>query len=228
MTTAVRQCHKQAEFVTRIQRALGVSLQGVQCRTVNTQGMTQVMQRAGWSANGTQGVVGFQFKNDVYVLDSTPWTVLHELIHRAGVNADRLSRFVAEGLTEAIAVELKRSPDEHRATYPQETKWVREVLLPRLNLTAVELGRKVAKSNDPPRMLAALMVKARPSVSMATLERELQPQSKERPSFNRGKVTRAMLGGSESTATGSVAALLLHSGFALGIPLLMRRTGGVV
>lgn len=220
MNASIRKCYKQDEFVSRIQHTLGANLTGVSCNIVDTEGMTKVMRGAGWSANETHGVVGFQFRNDVYVLDSTPWTVLHELIHRAGVNADRLSRYVAEGLTEAIAQEMKEGDDEHRPTYPEETTWVKTVLLPRLNLTAVELGRKVIQSNDPPRMLAGLMVKAKPGAMLPALERQLQPQVGDRPSFNRGAVTRGPVGSNSST--GAIAAVLLLAGAVLAAPIIFR------
>ena len=218
----ISKCHKQDEFIARIQKNLGVNLQGTSCHIVNEDGMANVMAKAGWSRNQTTGVVGFQLGNNVYVLDSAPWTVLHELVHRSGVNSDRLSRFVAEGLTEAIAMELKQSADEHKPTYPMETEWVRTKLLPRLNMTAIELGRVIAKSTNPPRDLAALMVKADPSKQMAVLERELQPQKSEQPSFNRaGHVTR--LGVQSSDHTEGLAMVLITAGIALGLPAMLRR-----
>ena len=223
-------CYKQDEFVKRINRALGVDLSGVSCTVVNPQAMTKVMRKAGWSANETAGVVGFQLDNNVYVLNSTPWTVLHELIHRAGVNADRLSRYVAEGLTEAIAIELKKGPDEHKPTYPEETRWVQQTLLPRLGMTAVQLGRKLAHSSDPPRVLAELMAKAKPGTMVAALERQLQPQKGGKPDFNRwgsastrrGSVTRLPpRPATGSRNTGTIAALLLLAGAALGLPCVI-------
>jgi hypothetical protein len=188
----IKKCHKQDIFVDRIQRALGVSMGNVSCKIVDQGGMAQVMEGAGWSRNDANGVVGFQVGKEVFVLNSAPWTVLHELVHRAGVNSDRLNRFVAEGLTEAIAAELKASPDEHRPTYPAEVSWVKGKLLPALGMTAVQLGRVIAQSQDPPKDLARLMAKARPTLSADNLEQELQPQRPNAPSFNRaqGEVTR--------------------------------------
>jgi hypothetical protein len=223
-------CYKQAEFVQRIENALGVKLGKVTCHIVNTQAMTKVMGRAGWSANEANGVVGFQYGTDVYVLDTAPWTVLHELIHRAGVNADRMNRYVAEGLTEAIAVEIKKSPDEHRHTYPTESAWVRDRLLPRLGLTAVELGSVLAKSKDAPGALADLMMKARPDLNRSTLVRELQPQKPNQPSFNvhRGCATRAGSLGHQirpqrgSDSSGALAGVLLLAGGVLALPAVSQ------
>lgn len=188
----IKRCHKQDIFVDRIQRALGVNMGDVSCKIVDNGGMAEVMEGAGWSRNDANGVVGFQVGKEVFVLDSAPWTVLHELIHRAGVNSDRLSRFVAEGLTEAIAAELKASPDEHRPTYPTEVAWIKGRLLPALGMSAVQLGRVIAQSQDPPKDLARLMAKAKPGLSADQIEQDLQPQRANAPSFNRarGEVTR--------------------------------------
>ena len=200
----IKKCHKQDIFVSRIQRALGVSMGDVSCKIVDQGGMAEVMEGAGWSRNDSNGVVGFQVGKEVFVLNSAPWTVLHELIHRAGVNSDRLSRFVAEGLTEAIAAELKASPDEHRPTYPSEVSWIKGKLLPALGMTAVQLGRVIAQSKDPPKDLAVLMAKAKPGLSADQLEQDLQPQRANAPSFNRarGEVTRL---GSTAVAVHPVA-----------------------
>jgi hypothetical protein len=243
---AIQKCHKQAEFIHRIQGALGVTLGQVDCKVVDTDGMVQVMRSAGWSKNEAFGVVGFQLGNNVYVLSSAPWTVLHELIHRGGVNSDRLSRFVAEGLTEAIARELKQSADEHRPTYPTETAWVQTKLLPRLRLTAVELGQQIAHAKDPPATLADLMVAVDPSLNRSDLVRQLQPQKTEQPSFNRrGCPTRAprrphlpsphgsgaafvappTFSVSDDDGAAWIAGLLLVAGTALGLPIIVRRLG---
>ena len=189
-------CHKEHEFTVRIQRALGADLTGTHCHVVDSDEMSSVMRRSGWSKNETNGVIGFQVGDNVYVLNSTPWTVLHEMIHKAGVNADRLNRYVAEGLTEAIAKQLKRSQDEHRPTYPQETAWVERTLLPKLGMTAIQLGQEIVKASDPPAALASMIAAKDPSVNESKLRRELQPQRPEQPSFNRikrGSVTRLPL-----------------------------------
>ena len=225
----IRKCYKQKEFVGRIQKALGVNMGEVSCQVVDSVGMQKVMKVAGWSKNQVRGVVGFQVDKRVYVLDGAPWTVLHELIHRAGVNSDRLSRFVAEGLTEVIASELKQGPDEHRDTYPEESAWVKSHLLPRLNMTGVQLGRVVANSSNPPRDLARLMGQAKPGTDVRKLERQLAPQRQNAPSYNRMHVTR--VGGSalsvkDDTHTERIGAVLLVASAALLAPGIMRRMRG--
>ena len=182
----IKKCHKQDEFVARIEGALNVRMGRGTCKIVDGDGMAEVMSKAGWSKNQARGVVGFQVDEEVYVLDSAPWTVLHELVHRAGINADRMSRWVAEGLTEAIACELKRSPDEHKATYPQEVKWVRETLLPRLGMSAVELGRRLVSVPNPARVLAELMAAAKPGTDVSALEYQLRPQAGGKPRTGHG------------------------------------------
>lgn len=183
-----RPCYKQTEFAARIKSALGVDLGEVSCHIVNEEGMAGAMGKAGWSRNDAGGVVGFQLGKDVFVLEGAHWTTLHELIHRSGINADRLNRFVAEGLTEAIAEALKSSPDEHRPTYPREVAWIKGTLLPALQMDAVALGRILVKSTNPPATLAALMAKAKPGTDEASLRRQLSPQQPDVPSFNRSRV----------------------------------------
>ena len=181
----VSRCHKQDVFVDRIQRALGVKIGTVRCHLVQPSAMGAIMSKHGWNKDDARGVVGFQVKDDIYVLTTTPWTVLHELVHKAGINADRLSRYVAEGLTEAIASDLRQSADEHQPTYPEETRWVRETLLPVLGLTPIQLGQVLAKSDDPPRKLAEMLVAKRPDLNRSALVDELRPQRTGRPSLNR-------------------------------------------
>jgi hypothetical protein len=229
MMQSVRRCHKEEELKARIEQAMGIDLGAVKCHIVDQPGMTKVMGKSGWSRNQTFGVVGFQVDSNVYVLNSAPWTVLHELIHKSGVNADRLSRYVAEGLTEAIAVELRKAPDEHRPTYPAETKWVQEKLLPRLGMSAVQLGTILAKAKNAPKTLARLMVQVRPELKERELVRELQPQKPNAPSFNRvgrGHVTvgtqEALVPSLESRAA-QIGAVLLVSGAALSLPLVFGR-----
>lgn len=176
-------CPLQNELTQRIEGALGVRMGAVNCRLVDEPGMTGAMKRSGWAASDTRGVIGFQVGRHVYVRQDTPWTVLHELIHRSGVNGDRLNRYVAEGLTEAIALELKRSPNEHRPTYPTETAWVQRELLPRLGMTAVQLGSTLAKTRNAPRELADLIHQNDPKIDKIKLERELQPQRPEKPTI---------------------------------------------
>lgn len=155
------------------------------CHIVDQKEMTKVMGKAGWNKSQTKGVVGFHLDENVYVLKRAPWTTLHELIHRAGVNADRINRFLAEGLTELIASDLKKGRDEHRPTYPQERRGV-EKMLKKLNMSATELGSIIAKSNNPPQDIAELFIsKGLSKKPVALLASELEVQRKDAPSLNR-------------------------------------------
>jgi len=226
-------CHKEHEFTVRLQQTLGADLSGTSCHVVDTGEMSTVMRRSGWSKNETNGVIGFQVGDDVYVLNSTPWTVLHEMIHKAGVNADRLNRYVAEGLTEAIAKQMKKSPDEHRPTYPEETRWVESVLLPKVGMSAVQLGREIVASKDAPAKLASIVAGADPKVNERRLRRQLGPQLPDKPSFERrGSATRIGLPRAagqarEDRAIMKVAGVLLLAAASLAIPVIAgkRRQG---
>jgi len=220
-TPGVKECHKQDIFIDRIQRALGIRMGEVHCHLVEPSAMPTIMGKHGWNRDDARGVVGFQVQNDIYVLTTTKWTVLHELVHKAGINADRMSRYVAEGLTEAIATELKQSPDEHQPTYPEEVGWVRNTLLPLLDMTAIQLGRELAPAQEPRRKLAELIIAARarkglPALDRAKLLDDLQPQRPGRPSFNRGAVPT----GSASRAT--------ENGWSLGVGTAFLTAGAIL
>lgn len=220
-TPGVKACHKQDIFVARIQRALGVHIGEVHCHLVEPSAMPAIMGKHGWNKDDARGVVGFQVQNDIYVLTTTPWTVLHELVHKAGINADRMSRYVAEGLTEAIATELKQSPDEHQPTYPDEVGWIRNTLLPLLDMNAIQLGRVLAPAQEPRRKLAELIIAARarkglPALDRAKLLDDLQPQRPGRPSFNRG------------TAPSGSASRASENGWALGVGTAFLTAGAIL
>ena len=209
----ISRCHKQDLFVDRIQRALKVQIGTVRCHLVEPSMMGTIMAKHGWNKDDARGVVGFQVKDDIYVLTSTPWTVLHELVHKAGINADRMSRYIAEGLTEAIAADLRQSSDEHQPTYPEETRWVRETLLPLLGMTPIQLGQVLAKADDPPRKLADMLVEKRPSLDRTALLDQLRPQYASRPSLNRTADRPAQSGWAVGVGTAflTAGALLLFS-----------------
>ncbi len=184
-----RKCYKSQIFVPRLERALGIKAPAARCHVVDQAGMQKVMRAAGWNRQQSLGVVGFHRKvggvNQIYVLDNSPWSTLHELIHAFGINSDQLSQFVAEGLTEAIAQENRKGADEHRPTYPTEHEWVTTRLLPMLGMSATELGRVLVRSRNQPRTLAQMVVKANPSLNEGQLRREFRSQNREKPSFNR-------------------------------------------
>jgi hypothetical protein len=180
---SIRTCFKGPEFAARIKKALGVEVGEVSCHIVDEAGMQTAMSKAGWAKNEMDGVVGFQIHKNIYVRDDSTWTTLHELIHRAGINADRMNRFVAEGLVEAVAEKLRTASDEHHPTYPEETSWVKGVLLPKLKMNALELGSALAKAQDPPRFLAELLVRVDPKLDKSKLIDELKPQRPNKPSI---------------------------------------------
>lgn len=198
-----KRCYKESVFVPRIEQALDVKMQNFTCHVVDQPGMTKVMGRSGWSKNETRGVVGFHVNKNIYVLNSAPWTTLHELIHQAGINADRVNRFLAEGLTEVLASELKQSKDEHKATYPQERTWVKNELLPKLGMSATELGKFIIKSKEPHRDLAKLFIsKGLTKKSLSTVVDSLRPQVHDKPSLNKIGSLNRMPSGSATRIPG--------------------------
>jgi hypothetical protein len=225
-------------FAERIQKALGVDVRPVQCHIVDEAGMAAAMHKVGWAKNESNGVVGFQVGEQIYVRNDSTWTTLHELIHRSGVNADRINRFIAEGLVEVIAARLAKAKDEHRPTYPEETAWVKTRLLPKLGLNAIELGRKIVESSDPPRMLAELLVAKDPSLDRRALIEAFKAQRPGRPDIG----SRSLAAGGSACGCGSrdiapiasgsdswtgagegLVAVLAVAGVVLGLPAVLQR-----
>ncbi len=221
----ISRCYKEDVFIPRIEKALQIQMPSYRCHVVDQTGMTKVMKGAGWNKKDTHGVVGFHVDENVYVLKSAKWTTLHELIHRAGVNADRINRHLAEGLTELIASELKEGKDEHRPTYPRERVWV-EKFLKKLKMSPLELGQLITHSSNPPRTVAELVVdRGLSKKTVAAVTRSLAAQQKNAPSFNRSPPTNPH---------GHIVAVhrkpdypvyLFLVAFGLGAAALMRRRG---
>jgi hypothetical protein len=224
----VKRCYKQDILVPRIERALRVKLGKVNCRIVDRKGMVNVMRRSGWNSSDAQGVVGFQVRQDVFVLDDAPWSTLHELVHRAGINADRMNRFVAEGLTENIASSLSQGKDEHRATYPQESSWVQKKLLPATGMNAIQLGRVLANSKEPSKTLAKILVKRNPKLNYTKVLSQLRPRKEGAPSLNRGagKMTRTGSDAPQWSETGwTIGLVLIVAGLGVAIPSYFAKKG---
>jgi len=190
---STRECYKADEFTARIEKALGITMPQYTCSIVNKKDMTRVMSKSGWNKNDSKGVVGFHVGSKVFVRDDTPWTTLHELIHRGGINADRINRHLAEGLTELIAEELKQNNKEHKATYPSERRWMK-MILKKLGMTPIEFGSIIAKSANPPREVAQLFIdKGLSKKNAFTLMKSLKPQVHNAPSLNRIDTSRTII-----------------------------------
>ncbi len=211
----IKRCYKEKEFIPRIEQALHINMPPYTCHVVDQNGMSKVMGKAGWKKSDTHGVVGFHLDEDVYVLKSADWTTLHELIHRAGVNADRINRVLAEGLTELIASNLKKGKDEHRSTYPKERKWVTN-LLKKLKMSPIELGQIIVHAPNPPRAVAELIsARGLSKKSIPNIARSFVAQGKNEPSFNISTPTK--LSGPDYPAYAFFLA------FGIGLTMLIRR-----
>jgi len=211
----IKRCYKEKEFIPRIEKALLTQMPPYTCHVVDQSGMSQVMGKAGWNKSDTNGVVGFHLDENVYVLKSAAWTTLHELIHRAGVNADRINRVLAEGLTELIAGELKKGKDEHRATYPKERRWVTK-FLKKLKMTPIELGQVIVHASNPPIAVAELISQRGMSKeSIPNIARSFVAQGKNEPSFNISTPTKI--------SHPDYQAYAFFVAVGIGLTMLMRR-----
>jgi hypothetical protein len=116
------------------------------CRVVSQDGMRRVMRTHGWRDAEIDDTAGFHTQdNKIYLLRGNEWSLLHELVHAAGVVDKDLASWVTEGITEAAAEDIAKSKGmQHRATYPQYVKIVRQQLAPALGLTPMQVAEVVA------------------------------------------------------------------------------------
>ena len=150
-------CPKVSKLATAVQETLNKAPNYRGCSVVNHQGMQQVMKRHGWRDAEISDTAGFHSQdNRIYLLRDNEWSLLHELVHAAGVVDKNLASWITEGITEAVAQDIaKQKKWEHRETYPEYVRVVRKELGPAIGLTAVQMGAIVAaKPSDAGRELA--------------------------------------------------------------------------
>ena len=150
-------CPKVSKLATAVQETLNKAPNYRGCSVVNRQGMQQVMKRHGWRDAEISDTAGFHSQdNRIYLLRDNEWSLLHELVHAAGVVDKNLASWITEGITEAVAQDIaKQKKWEHRETYPEYVRVVRKELGPAIGLTAVQMGSIVAaKPSDAGRELA--------------------------------------------------------------------------
>ena len=147
------EAHKRCPNATALGRAvrdlLGKTPSYADCRVVGPRDLSAVMQAHGWSKDEIEGTAGFHTQDDsILVLQGEEWSVLHELVHAAGVIDVSLAPWLAEGLTEAVAqLAAAKNRWAHHTTYADEVAMIRDRLCPALGMSVQELGRLVA--SDP-------------------------------------------------------------------------------
>jgi hypothetical protein len=139
-------CPQAKKLAGAVRDVLGTAPDYRDCSIVNSNGLKKVMRRHGWRDAEINDTAGFHGQdNRIYLLRGNEWSLLHELVHAAGIVDKDLASWLTEGLTEAVAEDIaKQKQWEHRSTYPRYVKIVRQQVAPALGLTVAQIGEIVA------------------------------------------------------------------------------------
>jgi len=131
---AGRRCPNESALVAAVRSALGKAPNYGQCRIETPEGLQAVMLEHGWRADEIDGTAGFHTEGkpgDILIRQGDEWSVLHELVHAAGVVDQGMATWLCEAITEATAQDIAAEQGiTHHATYPREVKVLRERLVP--------------------------------------------------------------------------------------------------
>ena len=136
-------CRHTSKIAAATSVLLGTGGAARSCELVSSKKMDRILRQHNWDSG--EGVVGFHTPDDrIYVTHQ--WSLPHEWVHAAGLVDDKLSLWVCEGLTEAVAQRVAHaSRTPYKPTYSYERELVERELAPALGLTPVELARKVVE-----------------------------------------------------------------------------------
>jgi hypothetical protein len=132
------------------------------CELVNPKQMGKALRSHDWPSD-TDPNEFYGFHTDdgrILVQRTAPWSVLHERLHDGGIDDKHVARWLCEALTEEAAEHLHKTEGfAWRPTYPEQRRVVQREVLPRLNMTGVELAQLVAEGGRgdrrPDRVIAA-------------------------------------------------------------------------
>ena len=175
---ADKPCPDTRKLASAVRQMLGKAPSYKSCKVVNEGHLAQVMKRHGWRDQDIQQTAGFHGEDNViYLLQNQEWTLLHELVHAAGVIDRDLASWITEGITEAVAQAVAHKGSmSHHETYPKYVKIVKTKLAPAAGLSIPELGRLVAtQPKRAGRHLADLLHTRHPSISAATWYKAIGP-----------------------------------------------------
>ena len=127
---------------------------------VGTREMGDALRDHDWPADtDPREFYGFH-TDDGRILVQQPWSVLHERLHDGGLDDRHIARWLCEALTEEAAEHLNKTEGfPWRPTYPDQRRVVQREILPRMQMTGVELAELVARggrgAKRPDRVIAA-------------------------------------------------------------------------
>jgi hypothetical protein len=174
----VAPCPETKKLASAVREMLRTAPSYKDCKVVNESHLTQVMKRHGWKDTDIKQTAGFHGEDNViYLLQHQEWTLLHELVHAAGVVDRDLASWLTEGLTEAVAQDVAHKRNwTHHPTYPQYVKIVRNKVAPAAALSIPQLGRLVAVApKQAGHHLAQKLHQEYPSISTSTWYKALGP-----------------------------------------------------
>jgi len=139
-------CVGAAPLASAIKGMLGHAPSYSACQIVNGAQLRSVMQQHGWSAGEIGDTAGFHTEQGTILLRrGDEWSLLHELVHAAGVVDKDLAPWLVEGITEAAAQAVAQHHGwKHTPTYPEEVTFVVKTVGPAARLNAVGLAKLVA------------------------------------------------------------------------------------
>lgn len=139
-------CTGAAPLASAIKGMLGHAPSYSACQIVNGSQLRNVMQQHGWSAGEIGDTAGFHTEQGAILLRrGDEWSLLHELVHAAGVVDKDMAPWLVEGITEAAAQAVAGHHGwKHTPTYPEEVTFVVKTVGPAARLNAVGLAKLVA------------------------------------------------------------------------------------
>lgn len=171
-------CPNARSLGHRVRQLLGTAPSYKSCQVVNKAGLRRVMRKHGWSDADADGTAGFHTQDQrILLAQDGQWSLLHELVHAAGVTDKDMAQWLTEGITEATAQEIaKQSGMSHRPTYDKEVDIVKKKLAPALGMGVTSIGKLVVR--DPARagrQLSKILAQRHPKVSWAQWYKTIGP-----------------------------------------------------
>lgn len=95
---------------------------------------------------------------EVNVVASDPMSALHEVLHQAGFNEDNVSEFWNEGITETVVQDIAQQFKlQIPQTYKQEVEYVRQHLIPLMQMSIQDFAKQYSKQNNKSKFLTNMI-----------------------------------------------------------------------
>jgi len=154
---AAARCPNATALGDAVKETLGRAPSYGKCKIVGPADLRSVMNSHGWRDAEINGTAGFHTEpscnllgrctpGDILIRKGNEWSLLHELVHAAGIDKGLSSWFI-EGLTEATAQHIAEAHGlKHHPTYFTEVEQVKTIICPTLGVDVPALARMVLAS----------------------------------------------------------------------------------